>query len=144
MSLTDDAPLVYVVDDDEPFRDSLRWILESAGYRAVTYSTAERFLHEYEPGAAACLVLDVRLPRMSGLELQLELEHAGEALPIIFMTGHADERTVLEARKSGASQFLQKPFQEAQLLDLIGQAAAHARSRCTEPQLALLMRRGAR
>jgi len=125
VSPTDHAPLVYVVDDDEPFQDSLRWLLESAGYRIVTYSTAERFLHEYDPGAAACLVLDVRLPGMSGLELQQELERVGETLPIIFMTGHADEWTALEALKSGASHFLQKPFQDAQLLNLIEQAVRH-------------------
>ena len=125
MSLTDDAPLVYVVDDDEPFRDSLRWLLESAGYRAVTYSTAERFLHEYEPGAAACLVLDVRLPGMSGLELQQALHRIGETLPMIFITGHADDRTALEALQNGAFQFLQKPFQDTVLLDLIDQVVRH-------------------
>ena len=119
----DHALLVYVVDDDEPFRDSLRWLLESAGYRVVTYSTAERFLHEYEPGAAACLVLDVRLPGMSGLELKRELKRVGETLPIVFITGHADERTKLEALKDGASHFLRKPFQDTQLLSLIAQAA---------------------
>ena len=123
--MTDHVPLVYVVDDDEPFRDSLRWLLMSAGYRALTYSTAERFLHEYEPGAAACLVLDVRLPGMSGLELQRELRRLGETLPIILVTGHADERTGLEALKNGASHFLQKPFQDAKLLYLIEQAARH-------------------
>lgn len=125
VSPTDHAPLVYIVDDDEPLRDSLRWLLESAGYRVVTYSTAERFLHECEPGAAACLVLDVRLPAMSGLELQQELNRAGETLPVIFITGHADERTVLEALKNGAFHVLQKPFQDAQLLDSIEQAVRH-------------------
>ena len=125
MSPADPLPLVYVVDDDEALRDSLRWLLGSAGYRALTYSTAERFVHEYEPGAAACLVLDVRLPGMSGLELQQELERVGETLPIIFVTGHADERTVLYALKNGAFHVLQKPFRDAELLDLIGQAARH-------------------
>ena len=123
MSPADHALLVYVVDDDEPFRDSLRWLLESAGYRVLTYSTAERFLREYDPGAAACLVLDVCLPGMSGLELKRELKRLGETLPIIFMTGHADERTELEALENGASHFLRKPFQDTQLLGSIGQAA---------------------
>lgn len=137
VSPSDHAPLVYVVDDDESFRDSLRWLLESAGYRVLTYSTAERFLHEYEPGAAACLVVDVRLPGMSGLELKRELKQVGETLLIIFMTGHADQRTALEALKNGASRLLQKPFKDAQLLDWIAQTvrdkygdAALEHSRC--------------
>src|SRR5687768_10657315 len=97
---TDDPPLVYVVDDDEAFRNSLQWLLESAGYRVVRYATAELFLLEAEPPAAACLVLDVRLPGMSGLELQQELKQRGESLPIVFVTGHAAARTVLD--KNGA------------------------------------------
>jgi FixJ family two-component response regulator len=125
VSPPDHAPLVYVVDDDEALRDSLRWLLESAGYRVVMYSTAERFLLECEPDVAACLILDVRLPGMSGLDLQQELNRLGETLPIIFITGHADARTALEALKSGASYFLQKPFQDAQLLNLIEQAVRH-------------------
>jgi FixJ family two-component response regulator len=111
------------LDDDEALRDSLRWLLESAGYSVATYSTAERFLREAEPDAAACLILDLRLPGMSGLDLQQELNRRGETLPIIFVTGHADERTALDARKKGAFHFLQKPFQDAQLLDSIEQAA---------------------
>ena len=123
MSPTDHAPLVYVLDDDEALRDSLRWLLESAGYSVVTYSTAERLLLEFEPGAAACLVLDVSLPEMSGLDLQRELNRRGETLPIIFVTGHADARTARDALKNGAFHFLQKPFRDVHLLDLIGQAA---------------------
>jgi FixJ family two-component response regulator len=119
------APLVYIVDDDEALRDSLRWLLESADYRVVTCPTAERFLLECEPGAAACLVLDVRLPGMSGLELQQALARIGETLPTIFITGHADDRMALEALQNGAFQFLQKPFQDALLLDLIEQAVRH-------------------
>jgi FixJ family two-component response regulator len=89
----------------------------------VTYPTAERLLLEFEPGAAACLVLDVRLPEMSGLDLQRELNRRGETLPIIFVTGHADARTARDALKNGAFHFLQKPFRDVHLLDLIGQAA---------------------
>ena len=95
------------------------------GYRVATYSTAEQFLLEREAGAAACLVLDVRLPGMCGLDLQHELDRIGVTLPIIFMTGHADERTALAALKNGASRFLQKPFHDAQLLDSIEQAVRH-------------------
>jgi FixJ family two-component response regulator len=123
VSPTDRAPLVYVLDDDEALRDSLRWLLESAGYSVVTYSTAERLLLEFESGAAACLVLDVRLPEMSGLDLQRELNRRGETLPIIFVTGHADTRTARDALKNGAFHFLEKPFRDVQLLDLIAQAA---------------------
>jgi FixJ family two-component response regulator len=123
VSPTDHVPLVYVVDDDEALRDSLRWLLESAGYRVMTYPTAERFLLACEPGAAACLVLDVRLPGMSGPDLQQELNRRGETLPIIFITGHGDAQTGLDALKNGAWQFLQKPFRDAQLLDLIAHVA---------------------
>jgi FixJ family two-component response regulator len=117
-----DAPLVYVLDDDDAFRDSLKWLLESAGYRAITYSTAETFLRRYEPGSAVCLVLDARLPGMSGLDLQRELNRRGELLPIIFMSGHGDVPTAVEAMKSGACDFLRKPFEGAQLLSLIDNA----------------------
>ena len=126
-----DLPLVYVVDDDEPFRNSLQWLLESAGHRVVTYATAESFLHDAEPLAAACLVLDVRLPGMSGLELQQELKQRGESLPIIFVTGHADAGMAPDTNAS--CHFLQKPFQDAQLLDLIAEAA---RRRCAAGALA--------
>lgn len=125
MNPIQDPPLVYVVDDDEAFRNSLQWLLESDGYRVVTYDTAELFLLEADPAAATCLVLDVRLPGMSGLELQQELKQRGESLPSIFVTGHADARTALD--KNGAPHFLQKPFQDAELLDLI---AEEARKRC--------------
>jgi FixJ family two-component response regulator len=123
VSPADRAPLVFVLDDDEALRDSLRWLLGAAGYDVVTCSTAEGFLLEAERGSAACLVLDVRLPGMSGLDLQQELNRRGDTVPIVFMTGHADAWAALEARKNGASHVLQKPFQEAQLLDSIGQAA---------------------
>jgi len=122
MSSPRDAPLVYVVDDDEALRDSLQWLLESAGYRTMTQPTAEQFLREYEPGSAVCLVLDVRLPGMSGLDLQQELNRRGESLPIIFISGHGDVSTAVEAMKSGACHFLRKPFQDVQFLSLIDDA----------------------
>jgi FixJ family two-component response regulator len=116
---TDHPPLVYVVDDDEALRDSLRWLLESAGYRVGTYATAECFLLDAEPAAAACLVLDVRLPGMSGLDLQQELKRRGESRPIIFISGHGSVPVAVEAIKSGACHLLEKPFQDAHLLRLI-------------------------
>jgi CheY-like chemotaxis protein len=128
VSLIDRPPLVYVVDDDDALRDSLRWLLESAGYRAETYGTAEHFLQEYDPGSAVCLILDVRLPGMSGLDLQQELNRRGEPLPIIFISGHGGVPIAVEAMKSGACHFLEKPFQDAQLLSLIDRAMAHGGS----------------
>ena len=117
--------LIYVVDDDEAVRNSLRWLLESAGYRVVTYSTAEHFLAEYRPAAAACLVLDLGLPGMSGLELQQELSRRGRPLQIIFISGHGSVPIAVEGIKNGAWHFLEKPFQDTHLLRLIRQAVLH-------------------
>jgi FixJ family two-component response regulator len=124
MSATTNGRLVYVVDDDEALRDSVRWLLESTGYRIAAYSTAERFLAAYKPGCAACLVLDVRMPGLTGLELQQELNRRGETLPIIFITGHGTVPMAVNAVKNGAFNFLEKPFKDAQLLALIEEAAA--------------------
>jgi FixJ family two-component response regulator len=124
MSFEATNPLVYVVDDDEAMRDSLRWLLESSGYRISAYSSAERFLAAYKTGFASCLVLDVRMRGITGLQLQQELIRRGETLPIIFITGHGDVPMAVNAVKSGAFHFLEKPFKDAQLLALIEQAAA--------------------
>jgi FixJ family two-component response regulator len=124
MSFAANGRLVYVVDDDEALRDSLRWLLESSGYRISAYASAERFLAAYKPGLASCLVLDVRMRGITGLQLQQELIRRGETLPIIFITGHGDVPMAVNAVKSGAFHFLEKPFQDAQLLALIDQAAA--------------------
>ena len=116
--------LVCVVDDDEALRDSLRWLLETTGYRIAAYASAERFLDAYKPGSAACLVLDVRMPGMTGLQLQQELLRRGEMVPVIFITGHGDVPMAVNAVKSGAFNFLEKPFKDEQLLALIDEAAA--------------------
>ena len=123
MNAATDGSLVCIVDDDEAMRDSLRWLLESAGYRTATYPSAERFLGCRRPAGAACLVLDVRMPGTSGLELQQELNRRGRPLPIIFITGHGDVPMAVSAVKSGAFHFLEKPFQDAHLLEAIEQAA---------------------
>jgi FixJ family two-component response regulator len=139
MTATASGRLVYVVDDDEALRDSVRWLLESTGYRIAAYSTAERFLAAYKPGCAACLVLDVRMPGLTGLELQQELNRRGETLPIIFITGHGTVPMAVNAVKSGAFHFLEKPFKDAQLLTLIEEAASHgstATSALTNPRCA--------
>jgi RNA polymerase sigma factor (sigma-70 family) len=140
---------VYVVDDDEAMRDSLRWLLESAGYRVSSYSTAERFLAAFRRDHASCLVLDVRLTGITGLELQQELNRRGESLPIIFITGHGDVPMAVEAVKNGAFHFLEKPFKDAQILRLIEQAAtertpgalAQAQRRCAAAKLETLTQR---
>jgi FixJ family two-component response regulator len=149
MTLTANSRLVYVVDDDEALRDSLRWLLESSGYRTAAYATAERFLTAYKPGLASCLVLDVRMPGVTGLQLQQELNRRGETLPIIFITGHGDVPMAVNAVKSGAFHFLEKPFKDAQLLALIDEAAAlgtatmpeHVPGRCAAARLSTLTQR---
>jgi len=114
--------LVYVVDDDDAFRDSLRWLLESAGYRTALFPSAERFLESYRAGSGACLLLDVRMPGLSGIELQAELNRRGDRLPVIFLTGHGDVPMAVEAVKKGAFYFLEKPFDDRELLSLIEEA----------------------
>src|SRR5688500_7009323 len=149
MNAPDNRCTVCVVDDDDAFRDSLRWLLESTGYRVATYATAERFLAGYKAGAAACLVLDVRMPGSTGLELQQELNRRGASLPIIFITGHGDVPMAVDALKSGAFHFLEKPFQGERLLELIDQActqrtpaeAERAQRRCAAARLATLTQR---
>ena len=142
------AGTVYVVDDDEAMRDSLRWLLESAGYRVSSYSSAERFLTAFRRDHASCLVLDVRLSGITGLELQQELNRRGESLPIIFITGHGDVPMAVQAVKDGAFHFLEKPFKDAQILRLIEAAAlqrtgsaAKAQRRCAAAKLETLTQR---
>lgn len=118
------APLVHVVDDDEALRDSLRWLLESAGYRVAAYATAESFLATFEPEQAGCLVLDIRMPGMSGLELQDKLNRRGHTIPIIFVTGHGDVPMAVNAVKKGALEFIEKPFNDQAFLVLIKKALA--------------------
>lgn len=122
------APLVCVVDDDEALRDSLRWLLESEGYRVAAYPTAERFLAASVPRDASCLLLDMRMPGMTGLELQQELNRRGAALPLIFITGHGDIPMAVSALQGGAFHFIEKPFNDSQLLALIRRAIASAQS----------------
>lgn len=110
---------VFVVDDDSAMRDSLMEMLELAGLPAEAYSSAEEFLGAYHPSRAGCLVLDVRMPGMSGTELQKKLKAEHFHLPIIFITGHGDIPTAIRSMKMGAVDFLEKPFGDTQLLDQI-------------------------
>jgi len=118
---------VYVVDDDEAVRDSLQWLLEGASYRVRTFDSAEAFLAGFDPSAIACLVLDVRMPGMSGLELQEHLVGRKIALPIIFITGHGDVPMAVATMKKGAVDFIEKPFDQAKLKSLVEQMLARAR-----------------
>jgi FixJ family two-component response regulator len=112
-------PLIYIVDDDKSVRKSLKRLMKSAGLRTKTLASAEDFLnsgYEDEPG---CLILDVQMPDLGGLDLQKQLAAAGSKIPIIFITAHEDERTYNEAMKAGAVAFLQKPFDDQVLLGAI-------------------------
>jgi RNA polymerase sigma factor (sigma-70 family) len=123
----DTLGVVYVVDDDEAVRDSLQWLLEASSYRVETYDSAEAFLAGFDPKAIACLILDVRMPGMSGLELQDELLARKLALPIIFITGHGDVPMAVSTMKKGAVDFIEKPFDQTALKALVERMLAHAR-----------------
>jgi len=115
-------PTVFVVDDDRAMRDSLRWLLESVGLSVRTYATAAEFLGDYDATRPGCLVLDVRMPGMSGLDLQAELTRRGAGLPTIVVTGHAEVPMAVRAVKAGAIDFIEKPFSDQLLLDRVRQA----------------------
>jgi RNA polymerase sigma factor (sigma-70 family) len=115
-------PTVFIVDDDDAVRGSLRLLLKSVGIAAVAYGSAPEFLGAYEPEQPGCIVLDVRMPGMSGLELQDELNRRGAMIPVIFITGHGDIPMAVEAMQQGAFDFLQKPFRDQELLDRIQRA----------------------
>src|SRR5260370_36581573 len=117
-----DAPMVVVVDDGAGVRASIQGLLKAARLRCASVGTAEEFLRSKPPGGPSCLVLDVSLPGVNGLDLQRELADAGVQIPIIFITGHGDIPMTVKAMKSGAVEFLTKPFQDQDLLDAIRQA----------------------
>ena len=121
------APTVFVVDDDDLVRASIQGMLKSVGLRSETFATAQEFLRSKRPDAPSCLVLDVRLPGVNGLDFQRELVDAGIRIPIIFITGHGDIPMTVKAMKSGAVEFLTKPFRDQDLLDAIQQALARDR-----------------
>src|SRR5215472_8700410 len=116
------APTVFVVDDDEGVRNSLRFLLKSVGLQTQTLASATEFLDTYKPSVPGCLVLDVRMPGMSGLELQQQLNLRGAVIPVIFITGHGDVPMAVEAMQQGAFDFLQKPFRDQDLIDRIQRA----------------------
>jgi len=121
---------IYIIDDDEALRDSLVWLLESSGYRVESFESAESFLAAYSDSMTGCLVLDVRMPGMSGLELFEELRSRHCTLPVIFITGHGDVPMAVSAVKKGAVDFIEKPFSDRDMLGLIEQClAAEAENR---------------
>ena len=126
---TEDAPTVFVIDDDPSIRRSIQGLLKSVGLRSEAFNSAQEFLARRGVDAPSCLVLDVRLPGLSGLDFQRQLADAGMQIPIIFITAHGDIPMSVKAMKSGAVEFLTKPFHDQDLLDAIQQALERDRTR---------------
>jgi FixJ family two-component response regulator len=128
-AVLDTQPVVFIIDDDEPLRDALKGILRSVGLRAEVFGSAPEFLKHDLPEVPSCLVLDVRLPGLSGLDFQAELGDANILIPIVFITGHGDIPMTVKAMKAGAVEFLTKPFREQDLLDAVRVALERDRVR---------------
>jgi FixJ family two-component response regulator len=122
------AAVIFVVDDDASVREALSSLVRSVGLRVETFASAQDFLRHPRPEGPGCLVADVRLPGLSGLDLQRELADAGQNIPIIFITGHGDIPMTVRAMKAGAAEFLPKPFRDQDLLDAIAQALERDRT----------------
>jgi len=127
---------VYVVDDDEAVRDSLQWLLEGKDYRVRCFESAESFLARYDPREVACLIVDVRMAGMTGLELQDRLLERQSPLPVVFITGHGDVPMAVNTMKKGALDFIQKPFNEAELVAVVERMLETARESFAEYQQA--------
>src|SRR5258707_15496354 len=149
---TNRLPTAYVVDDDESIRTLWRWLMESNGVAVRTFATATEFIESYRSGDAGCLVLDLKLPGMSGLELQEYLNSKGIEIPIVFVTGHGDVPAAVSALKGGAVDFIEKPFSHREVLSIIENAlqrdAENREKRVRRPgvagRLAVLTRREGR
>ncbi|CAM5791151.1 response regulator transcription factor [Castellaniella caeni] len=126
--------IIYIVDDDEAVRDSLRWLLEANGYAVRSFAGAEEFLDAYNPDQVAVLIADVRMPGMSGLELQETLIARKAPLPIVFITGHGDVPMAVSTMKKGAVDFLEKPFNEADLRRIVAGMLEQATAKVHEAQ----------
>ncbi len=138
-------PTVFVVDDDQAMRNSLKWLIESVSMQVETFESANAFIQSYYPGRSGCLLLDVRMPGMSGLELQEYLRVNQIAIPVIIITGHGDVPMAVRAMKAGAVDFIEKPFNDELLLESIRQAMAlDARQRDIQAQRAEIATRLAR
>jgi len=137
MSLIPKKGTVYVVDDDEAVRDSLQWLLEGKGYRVRCFESAESFLSRYDAREVACLIVDIRMAGMTGLELQNRLIEARSPLPIVFITGHGDVPMAVDTMKKGAMDFIQKPFNEEQINGLVERMLDHAKDTFADYQLSV-------
>src|ERR1017187_9421415 len=116
------APIVYVIDDDDGMRSALSLLLSTVGHKTLVFANPRDFLAQFDPDTHGCLVLDIRMPGMSGLELQQHLNRTGSMLPVIFITGHGDVPMAVQAMKEGAFEFIEKPFRDQDLLDRVDQA----------------------
>lgn len=125
--MVDDGPLISLVDDDSSFRQATRSLLRSAGFRVQTFSSAEDFLSGADLSAVRCLIVDLRMPGMSGLELQRKLEESGYAIPTIFVTAHANDVSQSRAMNGGAIAFLPKPFDAEELIGAVRAAIKGSR-----------------
>ncbi|ETF01915.1 LuxR family transcriptional regulator [Advenella kashmirensis W13003] len=132
--MNNSSSIVYIVDDDEAVRDSLRWLLEANGYQVVAFDSAEKFLESYNPNIVSVLIADVRMPGMSGLELQETLVARKATIPVVFITGHGDVPMAVSTMKKGAVDFLEKPFNEADLREIIARMLEQAINNASEQQ----------
>ena len=135
------APVVFVVDDDPSVRSSLKFLLSTVGLQVETFDSADTFLRKKPPDAPSCLVLDVRLPGLSGLDFQRELAARNIRIPIVFLTGHGDIPMSVRAIKAGAVEFLTKPFRDQDLLDAVGVAVDGSRETGTAKEVTDIQRR---
>lgn len=124
-----EEPIVFIIDDDASVRDALGGLFRSVGLRVEVFGSAHEFLQSKLPDTASCLILDIRLPRLSGLDFQADLVKAGIHIPIIFMTGHGDIPMTVKAMKAGAVDFLTKPFRDQDMLDAMTTAIERDRKR---------------
>ncbi|MDN3988071.1 response regulator transcription factor [Zwartia vadi] len=134
MNTPQTASTVYIVDDDEAVRDSLRWLLEANNYRVRAFPSGESFLAEYDEKRPGVLIVDVRMPGMSGLELQEQLIARKSSMPIVFITGHGDVPMAVSTIKKGAIDFLEKPFDETDLREIVGRMFEQANERLSQAQ----------
>ncbi|GIW74608.1 MAG: DNA-binding response regulator [Phycisphaerales bacterium] len=129
-----EAATVFVIDDDPSMRDSLRWLIESVGYAVQVYKNADEFMEQFQADVPGCLVLDVRMPGTSGMELLETLKNRGVQVPIIIISGHGDVPMAVQALKRGAMDFLEKPFRDQELLEQIAKAIEADRARRRQAQ----------
>jgi two-component system, LuxR family, response regulator TtrR len=134
MESEDTLGVVYVIDDDDAVRDSLQWLLEASRYRVIGFDSAEKFLAGHDPAAIAVAIIDVRMPGMSGLELQDELLARKVPYPVIFITGHGDVPMAVSTMKKGAVDFIEKPFDQDALKALVERMLADARAQASETE----------